>query len=476
VGWYGSAYFLTMCAFQLFWGRLYTFFNLKWTYLASIGIFEIGSLICAVAPNSPAFIVGRAIAGAGGGGVFAGSFVIVAFSVPLANRPLYASYLGAMYGVASVIGPLLGGAFTDRLSWRGCFYFNLPLGFIVVLCLVFFFKSPQQSTNLRMLPGKTKLNRLDIPGTAIFIVAIVCVLLALQLGGTTYPFSDGRIIALFTIFGIAFLVWLTWQWNRGENATVPRRIITQRSMAFGCFYSLTTGGVNFLILYFAPLWFQGVKGTTAVQSGIDILPFIMGLTATMMGTGFMLNKYGGLSAPFMILSTTMVSIACGLLTTWNPATKEADWVGYLLLHGLGIGFGWQQPILIAQTVLEGPDIPTGTALTTISKLLGGTIFVSVGENVFATELLKNLLMRAPELNAQTILDAGATELRNAVSPELVDAVISAYNYALSRTFLVTAMLSALSIIGALGVEWRPIRTPQTAASRRSYQGNAERIK
>jgi MFS family permease len=104
IGWYGSAYFLTMCAFQIFWGRLYTFYDLKTTYIIAIAIFELGSLLCAVAPTSAAFIVGRAFAGVGAGGVFTGSFVSIAFSVPLAKRPMYASYLGTVYGVASVLG------------------------------------------------------------------------------------------------------------------------------------------------------------------------------------------------------------------------------------------------------------------------------------------------------------------------------------------------------------------------------------
>ena len=104
VGWYGSAYFLTMCTFQIFWGRLFTFYNLKITYIVAIVIFEIGSLLCAVAPTSAAFIVGRALAGVGAGGVFSGSFVTMAFSVPLAKRPVYVGYLGTVYGVASVLG------------------------------------------------------------------------------------------------------------------------------------------------------------------------------------------------------------------------------------------------------------------------------------------------------------------------------------------------------------------------------------
>jgi hypothetical protein len=122
VGWYASSYLLTTCAFQLLFGKFYTFFSIKWVFLLAIGIFELGSLICGVAPNSVALILGRAIAGVGSAGIFSGGLIIIAYSVPLEKRPIYTGLIGAMYGIASVAGPLMGGAFTDHLTWRWCFY------------------------------------------------------------------------------------------------------------------------------------------------------------------------------------------------------------------------------------------------------------------------------------------------------------------------------------------------------------------
>ncbi|KAK1751946.1 major facilitator superfamily transporter protein [Echria macrotheca] len=455
VGWYGSAYFLTMCAFQIFWGRLYTFYDLKTIYIIAIVIFEVGSLLCAVAPNSSSFIVGRAIAGVGGGGVFSGSFVSIAFSVPLEKRPMFASIIGTVYGVASVLGPPIGGAFTSKATWRWCFYINLPLGAIVLGGLIPFFRSPQAAAKLRTLPRKDKLKRMDATGTIIFTGGITCLLLALQWGGQTYPWQDGRIIALLVIFGVALIVYIFWQNYLGPIATIPKKIIGQRSMAFASWYSFCQGGVNFVILYYAPLWLQAVKGRDAVESGLDIVTFIGGMTFSMLVTGYGLTK-GGYSMPFMIACIAIVAIGTGLLTTWTPDISMAKVYGYLTLYGVGQGFGWQQSILIAQTMLPAADIPTGTSLASVSKLLGGAVFVSVSQTLFNNKLHDLVTERIPELDPKLLLEIGATELRARLPAELIPAVTLAYNDALKDVWWLLLALTGVSLIGALGVEWRSV--------------------
>lgn len=153
-----------MCSFQLIFGKIYTFFSLKWCFIGCVVIFEIGSLICAVAPNSEVLIVGRAIAGLGCSGIFSGSLIILAHSVPLHQRPLYTGLIGGMFGIASVAGPLLGGVFTDsHLTWRWCFYINLPIGAVTLLIIGFLFTAPNRK-KVDKITTKEKLAQFDFIG------------------------------------------------------------------------------------------------------------------------------------------------------------------------------------------------------------------------------------------------------------------------------------------------------------------------
>ena len=249
VGWYGSSYLLTTCAFQLFYGKLYTFYSIKWIYVAAMCIFEIGSAVCGAAPNSPAFIIGRAIAGLGAAGIFSGAILIIANTVPLQKRPTYTGLIGGMYGIASVAGPLLGGAFTDNVSWRWCFYINLPLGAATLAFIIFFYNPTIRAQKLDV-SLKAKLEQFDILGLVAFLPMIVCLLLALQWGGSEYDWSNARIIALLVLAGVLLFAFIGIQLWKKDNGTIPPRLIKQRSIMSGALFSFALGAAFFIFVYY----------------------------------------------------------------------------------------------------------------------------------------------------------------------------------------------------------------------------------
>lgn len=455
VGWYGSAYLLTTAAFQLLFGKFYTFFSIKWVFLIAIGIFELGSLLCGVAPSSTALIVGRAIAGLGSAGIFSGALIIVAYSVPLQQRPMYSGFIGAMYGIASVAGPLLGGVFTDKATWRWCFYINLPIGAITIAVIAIFFKAPDRKA-VTTLTWRERIGQLDLLGTAFFMPAIICLLLGLQWGGSKYAFNSGRIIALFVLFGVLIVAFLYIQYRQDEKATVPPRIIKQRSIAAAAWFSFCLGSAFFILVYYIPVWFQAVQGVSAVQSGIRSLPIVLGLVIISVVAGIGVSIEGHYS-PWMIASSVVMSIGTGLITTFKPDTGKSMWIGYQAIAGIGVGLGMQQPLMTVQTVLDIKDVPTGTSVIIFIQTLGGALFVSIAQNIFTNKLKDGLAEFVPSLDSSIVLSTGATDIQTQIPKEFLEGVTLAYNNALVRAFTVSLAMACLSILGSVLVEFRSVK-------------------
>ncbi|XXG98465.1 hypothetical protein Hte_004789 [Hypoxylon texense] len=453
IGWYGSAYLLTNCAFQLFFGKLYVVYSVKSVFLASILTFEIGSAICGTAPNSIALIVGRAVAGVGSAGIFSGSITVTVYSVPLHRRPFYQGFFGAVFGLANVISPLLGGAFTDSAAtWRWCFYINLPIGAFASVFISFLLHIPDRETT--HLPTKQKLAQLDGPGLVTLLGGIICLLLALQWGGTTYAWSNGRVIALLVIAIALLICFVAIQIIWPGTATVPPRIFVQRSIMTASFAMFAAGAAMMTTFYYLPIWFQGVQGVGAVESGIRLLPTVVGQAVGSLAGGVGIQEVGYYT-PFMLASVALMCVGTGLLTTLRVDTSQGQWIGYQIPYGVGLGTTLQAPLLAAQTVLPLRDVPVGTSLMFFSQLLGGSVFVSVGQNLFGSHFVRGLA-GVPGVDAGTILQQGATAV-TAVPEPAKGLVVAAYNGALRTVFVAGLVMSCATFLGAAGMEWKSVR-------------------
>jgi MFS family permease len=235
VAWYGSSYLLTTCSLQPSFGKVYTYFDVKWTYLAALLIFEVGSIICAAATSSAMFIVGRAVAGAGAAALFSGGMTIIGYSVALRKRPIYIAALSSMFGIASVVGPILGGALTDRVSWRWCFWINLPFGAVSLAVVFFFFSNPKREYSHMSVGARIK--EIDLMGATLLICAVVSLLLALQWGGQTYAWGNSKVWGTLLAFGLIISVFIGIQIWQKERATIPLRVFKQRTIMVSCIFS-----------------------------------------------------------------------------------------------------------------------------------------------------------------------------------------------------------------------------------------------
>ena len=346
------------------------------------------------------------------------------------------------------------------LMGRWCFYINLPIGALCLVFLLFVLQNtppPQGGLTVRQ-----QIDRLDLPGTAVLLPAIVCLLLALQWGGQQYPWSDARIIALFVVFGVLIIVFAGIQVWQGESATLPLRILKKRSVIAGVIFIFFLGSAFLVPVYYISIWFQAIKGDSPIRSGISTIPFLLGLVVASISSGVLVMRIGYYK-PMMITSAVLTPIAGGLFTLFKRTTDHSMWIGVQVFFGFAVGCGFQQANIAVQAILEKKDVPVGISLIFFIQTLGPTIFVAVSQNVLDNHLISRLV-GLNGITAQDIVNTGATQLRTVFSAQDLPRVLDAYNEGIVDVFYVATAVASCAIIGALLIENKSVKRAKPKAA------------
>ncbi|KAF4446348.1 putative aflatoxin efflux pump AFLT [Fusarium austroafricanum] len=455
IGWYASAYNLASAALQPLTGKLYMYFNTRWTFLALFFVFEVGSLICGVAQSSAMLIIGRAVAGIGASGIQNGALTMIAKAVPIHKRP---SHVGILMGFAQlglISGPLLGGAFTQYTTWRWCFYINLPIGAIcAVLILVVHIPDHRASTDeTAMQILRTKL---DFTGFVLFCPSIVMLLLALQWGGIEYPWNSATVIGLFCGGGVLFLIFIYWEHRVGAEAMIPLPIVRTRQVWTSCLTQMFLFATVLVASYYWPVYFQSAKDASPFTSGVNLLPSILSVIFAAVLSGALAQKVG-YYLPFSTASGALSAIGFGLSSSIGPHASTAKWAGYQIVLGIGRGVGLQMPIIAIQSNTSPDVTPIAMAILAFSQTFGSAIFITAANVIFTHELRKELVERLPDVNADVIINAGAGAVSSVVSGADLQQVLWSYSKGVRATFLLAVATSCAMVFASFGMGWKDIR-------------------
>ncbi|MFE9725220.1 DHA2 family efflux MFS transporter permease subunit [Streptomyces sp. NPDC005794] len=454
LSWVVTAYLLAATAATPLWGKLGDQYGRKKLFQTAIVIFLIGSALCGMAQNMPQLIGFRALQGLGGGGLMVLSMAIVGDIVTPRERGKYQGLFGAVFGVTSVLGPLLGGFFTEHLSWRWVFYINLPVGVVALLVIAAALHIPVRRTR----------HTIDYLGTFLIASVATCLILVASLGGTTWAWGSAQIVVL-AVLAVVLLVAFVAAERRAAEPVLPLKLFRMRTFALVAVISFVIGFAMFGAMTYLPTFLQVVHGITPTMSGVHMLPMVLGLLLTSTGSGQIVSRTGRWKV-FPIAGTALTVV--GLLLLHTLSENSSTWTMSLcfFVFGAGLGLVMQVLVLIVQNSVGYEDLGVATSGATFFRSIGASFGVAVFGTIFTNRLTGKLEEALSGRSLPPGVDAGALAADpraiGRLPADLRPSVLNAYATSITDVFLYAAPVVLVAFLFAWFLKEEPLRGSVTA--------------
>jgi EmrB/QacA subfamily drug resistance transporter len=448
LSWVVTAYLLASTTSTPLYGKLSDLYGRKLLFQVAIAVFMTGSVLAGLSQSMGQLIVFRGVQGLGAGGLMALAMAIIGDIVSPRERGRYQGYMGGVFALASVGGPLTGGFFVEHLSWRWVFYVNVPVGLVALAVTASVLRLP-----FRRLP-----HSIDYVGSAVLVAAIACLLLVSVWGGTEYPWVSPTIVGLAAGGGVLLGLFIL-QERRAAEPVLPLRLFRNSVFTTSSLAAFTVGASMFGAIIFVPLYLQVVNGASPTTSGLQLLPLMLGLIVGSVGSGRLISRFGRYKV-FPVVGTIVMMIGLFLLSRLDVDTSRAVQATYMAVVGLGIGLVMQVLVLAVQNAVEFRDLGTATSANSFFRSMGGAFGVAVYGSVFASGLDRHLAQLLPAAAGPvdaTIIRSGPERLAALPGP-VHDAVVQAFARSLHTVFLWAIPVAAAGFVVVLFLRELPLRT------------------